>query len=160
MSVCSEYFSRLVAIPPRVRLMRQEDIVSVLAIEKNIYDFPWSLDVFMACQGKEYESRVTELGRQVVGYAIMQLVAAECHLLNLGVDSAFQGNGLGRRLLQHMLDDARAKGARRAILEVRLSNEAARVLYAEENFSEIGLRKNYYPTVVGREDALVLARLL
>ena len=50
--------------------------------------------------------------------------------------------------------------ARRAFLEVRPSNAAALALYLSENFSEVSLRKDYYPTPTGREDALVLAKLL
>lgn len=160
MSACPQYFVAPAVVSPYVRLMRQGDIVPVLAIEKRIYDFPWSLEVFMSCHGEQYENQVIELDGQIIGYGVAQLVSAECHLLNLGVDSGFQRNGLGRGLLRHMLETARMKGAGRAILEVRLSNGAARELYAKENFREVGLRRGYYPTVVGREDALVLARLL
>ena len=72
----------------------------------------------------------------------------------------FREYGFGGGLLGSMLDAVRVQGTKRAFLEVRPSNQAARALYAKENFIEIGLRKDYYPTSVGREDALVLARLL
>jgi len=49
---------------------------------------------------------------------------------------------------------------RMALLEVRVSNVAAYRLYQKLGFDEIGLRKDYYPARVGREDAILLAREL
>ena len=144
----------------RIRRMRLGDLGQVTRIESRIYDFPWNLNVFRSCFGSGYEGCVIELDRRIVGYGIMLIAAAECHLVNLCVDLRFQGRGLGRSLLRSMLSHAASLGAKRAILEVRPSNSAARSLYLSENFGETSLRKNYYPTAAGREDALVLAKLL
>jgi len=52
---------------------------------------------------------------------------------------------------------ARERGASQMFLEVRLSNTVALNLYRNRGFNEVGMRKNYYPGVSGREDALILA---
>ncbi len=57
-----------------------------------------------------------------------------------------------------MLNRARDRGARTVYLEVRPSNRIAYRLYENLGFNEVGVRKDYYPAFVGREDALVLAR--
>ena len=45
-------------------------------------------------------------------------------------------------------------------LEVRVSNERARALYAGAGFKEISIRKGYYPSRDGREDAIVMQKVL
>ena len=145
---------------PRVRRMRITDLEKVSELENRVYDFPWSRKVFRSCFGRGYEGCVMEWSRAIIGYGIMLVVSTECHLVNLCVDSAFRERGLGRALLRLMLARAASLGARRAFLEVRPSNAAALALYLSENFSEVSLRKDYYPTPTGREDALVLAKLL
>jgi ribosomal-protein-alanine N-acetyltransferase len=57
-----------------------------------------------------------------------------------------------------LLDLARQKKARIALLEVRVSNAAAYHLYTKLSFDEVGTRKSYYPSRQGREDAIILAR--
>ena len=57
-------------------------------------------------------------------------------------------------LLRFVLRFAAGLGARRATLEVRRSNTAAKKLYERLGFETVGVRRNYYSTPV--EDALVL----
>ena len=45
-------------------------------------------------------------------------------------------------------------------LEVRISNRKAIELYSKEGFFELGNRKNYYSTLNGHEDALLMASQL
>ena len=145
---------------PNIREMRPADFQEMLMIENRAYDFPWSRNVLMSCLNGGYQSRVIEWRRRIVGYGVMLIAAAECHLVNLCIDPMFQQRGFGRKLLRLMLCDAVLCGAKRAFLEVRPSNRAALALYGSEHFNEVSLRKNYYPTATGREDALILTRLL
>ena len=160
MSACREDIAVSAPASLRIRPMQTGDIMRVYAIEEDIYDFPWSADVFVSCFGEGYLNQVVELYRRIVGYGVLQVVAEDCHLLNLGIEVQLRGHGLGGSLLKAMLDAAGLQGVKRAFLEVRPSNRAARMLYAREGFNEVGLRKDYYPTSTGREDALVLAKLL
>jgi ribosomal-protein-alanine N-acetyltransferase len=96
----------------------------------------------------------------VVGYGIMSVGAGECHLLNISVDVPYQRRGLGRNLVEQLLELARRHRARIAFLEVRRSNEAAQRLYFGLGFEEISTRKEYYPASEGREEALILAKFL
>jgi len=58
-------------------------------------------------------------------------------------------------LVQRAIDRARSDGATRMLLEVRAANEPAIAFYRRFGFSQIGLRRGYYPATIGREDALV-----
>jgi ribosomal-protein-alanine N-acetyltransferase len=88
------------------------------------------------------------------------LVTDEVHLLNLTVASDFQKKGVGRALLNFLIADALEQQAKKMILEVRRTNLAAIFLYESSGFDQIGLRKNYYPAHLGREDAIVMEMLL
>jgi ribosomal-protein-alanine N-acetyltransferase len=143
---------------PVLRLMTWKDLDAVLKVEEASYEFPWTLGIFRDCLRVGYVCCVYEGVSGVIGHGIMSLAAGECHLLNVCVHPDYQRRGLGRGLVEHLLDVARARGARVALLEVRTSNPAAYRLYLQLGFDEVGTRKNYYPARHGREDAIILAR--
>lgn len=144
----------------RLRAMQPADVARVMPVERAAYEFPWSEGIFRDCLRIGYCCRVLEDQTALVGHGIMSVAAGECHVLNLCIHPDYQRRGLGRQLLLHLLDAARARRAHLAILEVRASNKAAFALYDGLGFNEIGIRKDYYPRRRGREDALVLARNL
>ncbi|WP_407920075.1 ribosomal protein S18-alanine N-acetyltransferase [Halopseudomonas salegens] len=141
----------------QLRVMQESDIDSVLSVEYSAYSHPWTRGIFLDCLKSGYECWILYRGEQQVGHAVLTAAAGESHLLNLTVKPESQGNGFGRYLLQHMLVRAQHRQADVCFLEVRASNAAAIALYDQVGFNEIGRRKNYYPMVGGREDALVMA---
>ena len=145
---------------PTIRDMRYSDVPDIVAIEASTYSFPWTETIFRDCLLAGYTSVVLEHGGTTQAYAIMSLAAAEAHLLNLCVIDGCRRHGFGRRLLRHLLYQARAGGAERIYLEVRPTNQAARELYRTAGFVELGIRRNYYRSLAGREDAMVLVRRL
>ena len=96
----------------------------------------------------------------ISAFALFSRVLDEATLHSIGVDPKLQGRGLGRRLLTAMLAQVGRVGASRCLLEVRESNAAARSLYNGLGFSLDGVRKNYYPTPKGREDALLMSAVM
>lgn len=143
-----------------LRPMREADLVAVAGIEGRAYEFPWSAGIFGDCLRVGYSCWVAEADGCLAGYAIMSVGAGESHILNLCVDPDLQGRGLGRMLLDHMLDIASRHRASIAFLEVRPSNAAAVHLYRSAGFAMVGTRRGYYPARGGREDALILSRAL
>lgn len=140
-----------------LRLMRDEDLDEVLAIENRAYPHPWTVGIFRDCLKAGYNAWVVDNDRVMVGYGVISVGGGETHILNLCVDPDRQGQGIGRRLLEHLLRVAAQAGARTAFLEVRPSNAPAVALYLAAGFNEIGYRKGYYPDGDRSEDALLLA---
>ncbi|WP_018410575.1 ribosomal protein S18-alanine N-acetyltransferase [Methyloversatilis thermotolerans] len=136
--------------------MREQDLDTVAAIERTLFDFPWSRTNFADSIAAGYLCRVMWHGHDMAGYAVMMCVLDEAHLLNISVASGFQRRGLGWRLLRHLGREACQHGAERLFLEVRPSNDAARALYARAGFGTIGRRPRYYPAHEGREDAIIM----
>jgi [ribosomal protein S18]-alanine N-acetyltransferase len=137
--------------------MGEGDLAPVIEIEQRIYAFPWTLGNFRDSIRAGYSCWVCRGGEGLFGYAVLMLAAGEAHLLNLTIDSPFQKRGHGSRLLQHLVRTARDGRAHVLFLEVRPSNAAGLGLYARHGFRQIGVRRDYYPAQVGRENALVFA---
>jgi ribosomal-protein-alanine N-acetyltransferase len=140
----------------KVRAMRIEDLNAVSALENVSYEFPWSVAIFNDCLKTGHPCWVLCVDAVIAGYGILSMGAGEAHVLNICVDPAYRGRGLGRHLLGRLLDVARWNGAERVFLEVRLSNPLAKMLYESVGFNEIGRRPRYYPARGGREDAIVM----
>src|SRR5690606_33526061 len=118
---------------------------------------PWTRGIFEDCLRCGYRAWIGERDGVASGYGLLSLGAGEAHVLNLCVAASARRLGLGWLLLDRLLDDARDAGAERVFLEVRPSNAEAVTLYHDTGFHLITRRPNYYPTRVGREDALVMA---
>lgn len=142
------------------RPMLEDDLPEILSIELSAYAFPWTKNIFRDCLRVGYCCWVLERDGIIAAYGVMSVAAGESHLLNLCVDPELQGNGLGKIMLDWLLDIARQHKVDMVFLEVRPSNELAIKLYSVAGFDEVGLRRNYYPAEYGREDALIMARSL
>jgi [ribosomal protein S18]-alanine N-acetyltransferase len=141
-----------------IRPMQEEDVDHIMAIETRAYEFPWSNTIFQDCLRVGYCSWVLERDGALAAYGVMSVAVGESHILNLCVDPDYQSLGLGRMLLTRLLEVAQDHDANMTFLEVRPSNFAAIKLYLDMGFDEIGMRRNYYPAKMGREDALIFAK--
>ena len=139
----------------RFRPMSMPDVALVAAVERASYPFPWSEGVFRDCVRVGYLCRVVEAAGEIAGYGIMSFGAGEAHVLNICIRSDLRGRGVGRDLMDYLLDRARDEYMQDVFLEVRPSNTVAIRLYEAIGFQRIGLRKGYYQAAGGREDALV-----
>ncbi len=70
--------------------------------------------------------------------------AGDCSLYGMWVDPAFRQTGVGRALVQAVVEEARAAGTRRVVLHVVGDNTAAMGLYEREGFVSTG-RSTPYP---------------
>ena len=138
------------------RPMVEADLDAVVDNEMHAYGFPWTREVFRDCLRSNRHCWVACLGEDVVGHAVVAVGAAQSHLLNVCIRRRSQGGGLGRALVLRMLEVAWRAGARAVDLEVRPSNYIALRLYNSLGFTEVGVRKDYYPALAGHEDAQVL----
>lgn len=141
----------------RLRKMKTTDLAGVLALEQKLYKYPWTQGILDDCMVIGYDCWVCEDKDKIFGYGILSIAIDEARIMNLCVDNAVQGQGWGHKLLTLMIETARVKMAATLFLEVRPSNKAALALYEKNGFSEVGVRKDYYPKGAGREDAVMLA---
>lgn len=146
---------------PRLLPMDAAHVPAVMQVELAAYEFPWTEGNFRDSLIAGYSSWVLMHGEQVLGYALMCMVAGEAQILNVCVAPSQRRRGLARVLMDHLLRIARAAAMEIVILEVRPSNLAALALYQSYGFAQIGVRRRYYRSADGRgEDAQVLSLTL
>ena len=97
--------------------------------------------------------------RTAAGFVLARAVAGESEILSIGIDQRFEGLGLGWRLMQAAIREARMRDAEAMFLEVDEDNARARRLYEKLGFVKVGERKAYYADAQGvRSAALVMRR--
>lgn len=152
------------AVAHVIRPARPDDAGVLVAIDTRVNFSPWSEAQFgAACCGnvraRDWALVAEEDGR-VDGFVVMARVLDEATIYSIAVEPLQQRKGLGQSLLKAALDQAEQAGATRCLLEVRQSNSAAKKFYKRNGFHLDSVRKGYYPAVDGREDALLLSKLL
>ncbi len=141
---------------PQLRDMTAADVDAVLAIEQQVHSHPWTRGMFNDSLSSGYLCKVLECGQEIVGYAVLMPALDEVHLLDISVAAAYQRKGFGVKLFNIIKDLISDRQYLRIILEVRRSNVAANALYRKLGFAQIGVRRGYYPSANGREDAIVM----
>lgn len=141
---------------PQIRRMLPADLDAVVAIEHEVFLFPWTRGNFSDSLDSGYHCRVLEQAGRVFGYGVMSIGADEAHLLTLSIAVEWQRQGWGEKLLQHFIQIAREHHARSMFLDVRESNRAAARMYERIGFRQIAKRRDYYPAMGGREDSLIM----
>lgn len=145
---------------PTMRPMLDSDVEQVMVIENEVYRHGWTAGIFHDCLRVHYSCWVMEQDGELVGYGILSAAAGEAHILNIAIAPHLQGHGRGRTFMHFLLETARHHGADTAFLEVRPSNRIALKLYDSLGFNQVGVRRDYYPSDRGREDAIIMARSL
>jgi len=139
------------------------DAPAVAALEAACFSHPWTEE--QICQELVYGPPGAVLvlwaaddaaprRRRLAAYCAYRLVLDEMHVMDVAVSPSWRRRGLATWLLRLSLRRATLDGARRAVLEVRAGNEAARALYARLGFEAVGRRRDYYREPP--EDAAVL----
>ncbi len=141
----------------QLKLLVSEQIPAVIALEQAATEFPWSQKMYADSLVAGYWGGGLWQGPRLLGAAVVSTGAGEAHLLNMCVALDHQGQGYGRMLLAGACQQARDEGAQKMFLEVRAGNGRALNLYQSVGFGQIGVRKDYYPGALGREDAVCMA---
>ncbi len=140
-----------------IRPMCLQDVDAVVEIDRLSFALPWSENAFRYEVQENPAARawVAERNGRVVGMLVLWLVLDEAHVATLAVHPQCRRQGIGKQLLVTALEAAWREGARRAFLEVRLSNLVAQAMYAKLGFGIDGRRLHYYKD--NGEDALLMS---
>jgi ribosomal-protein-alanine N-acetyltransferase len=139
------------------RLAPDADLEPILAIEAASFTNPWPREMLARELAESSVSRLYVARRPdgaVAAFCLCWLIADELHVNTIAVDPSGRRRGYATALMRHVMAEAVRDGARRATLEVRRSNEAARALYERLGFRVCAVRPGYYTKP--DEDALIL----
>ena len=138
------------------------EIPSVLSIEEQNSDYPWSQDQFTtSIENSNNLCYGLSLNGRTIGYLVAMLAVDTADILNIGIDSDFKRQGYGTGLLNHLIEELRKRHIGEILLEVRAGNKSAIQFYKKQGFEEISVRKNYYTknskNQSQREDGIIMS---
>jgi ribosomal-protein-alanine acetyltransferase len=105
------------------------------------------------CPASPITLEAPEKGLAIRGFLVARHLASEWELENIVVAPHARRKGIGRRLLEALLTQAKETHSKWVFLEVREFNASARKLYEKAGFKETGRRKAYYANPT--EDAVL-----
>ncbi len=140
-----------------IRRMAEADVPAVHEIDVLSFSLPWPERSFRFELTNNPVSRcwVAEMNGCIAAMIVVWMIVDEAHVATIATHPEFRRQGIGERLLAHALLSAKADGAIKSLLEVRVSNEAAQTLYRRFGYVEDGRRVNYYKD--NNEDALLMS---
>jgi len=138
-----------------IRELEAADAEAVSRIEAASFSMPWSADDFIEMTKADYAHYyVAEADGEIAGCCGIRNIAGEGEITNVVVAEKFRRKGIGRRLMEYMLNEALSFGIGDCTLEVRVSNAPAICLYESLGFKSEGVRPGFYEKP--REDALIM----
>ena len=139
----------------QIARMTYDDVLQVHALDRLCFSAPWdAMAYFRDLRNPSAYYLVAKEGDCVVGFGGMWVVTDEAHVVTLAVQPEYRRHGLGRRLMEGLVAEARRRGATVVTLEMRVRNYAAQHLYKTLGFRLIAYRRQYYPD--NNEDAAVM----
>ena len=138
------------------------EIPSVLSIEEQNSDDPWSKSLFTtSIENSNNICYCLSLNDKTIGYLIAMLALDSADILNIGIEPDFKRQGHGTALLNHLIEELRKRDIGEILLEVRVGNKSAIQFYKKQGFEEISVRKNYYTknskNQSQREDGIIMS---
>ena len=137
-----------------IRTSEEKDLARILQIEKSAFpNSAWTRAMIANELTLKLDRKtwVIDSDKELVGYCMSRYDPNEVHLINMAVDPSRQGIGIGKKLLNHFLDNIPKDSS--AYLEVKRGNFPAIKLYLNAGFKDIAIREDYYPD---GEDAIVM----
>lgn len=134
------------------------DVEHLMPIETACHSHPWSEKTFISCIGCRYFGFYLIKNDEILGFYIGEHVVGEITLMDICVSPNQQGNGYGKLLLSHFIEESKNLAASKVWLEVRAKNISAQMMYINQGFTETNRRTGYYPSAngFGYEDAIVM----
>ena len=145
------------------RRASSDDLPALLELEGRCFERPWPAGAFENELAQPFaELWLAFCGEDEadgpVGYVDFHVVADEITILNIAVEPAVRGRGLGAELMGLIERRGQERGGETVFLEVRRSNTVGLALYRKAGYEQIGLRRRYYQA--DGEDAVVMAKRL
>lgn len=139
-------------------ILKIEDINAyskdIAVIEKHCFKTPWTDE--QICSSDNTVFFLAKEENKPIGYAGMYTVLDEGYVTNIGVMPLHRRKGVGKKLLEALIEFSNDSNLAFLSLEVRPSNLPAIKLYESFGFVSEGLRKNFYSNP--REDGLIMTR--
>ncbi|MDO6565362.1 ribosomal protein S18-alanine N-acetyltransferase [Amphritea sp. 1_MG-2023] len=143
---------------PRLGVLHTTDLTALAELEADGFDPPWSNKLLTTyLTGERYRCFGLWHDEQLHGFALLSTVLDEAELLQIAVRSEYRGQGWATLLIHYVHTQLQHEAINRCLLEVSRANKAALNLYQRLGYQQDGIRKGYYPSASGSEDAILMS---
>ena len=138
-----------------IEKMSSSHIEEIAKLEKECFSSPWSEEGLKTELDNSFARFfVVICNGDVAGYIGSHNILGEVYITNVAVFSDFRRNGVGKELVEFLVNQMKSENADFVTLEVRKSNANAISLYEKCGFEKVGERKDFYEKP--REDAVLM----
>ena len=138
-----------------IKKMTSSHIGEIARLEKECFSSPWSEEGLKSELDNNFARFfVAFSGDKIAGYIGSLNVLGEVYITNVAVFPEFRIKGVGKVLVEFLVNEMKAENAEFVTLEVRRSNQNAIFLYEKCGFQKVGERRNFYEKPM--EDAILM----
>lgn len=128
-----------------IRWMVRRDMIEVLQIENESFEFPWSEDDFICClRQRNCIGMVAEYHERIAGFMIYELNKDFLHVLTLAVANDFRRQCVGTKMIEKLISKLSLQRRSRIVLQVRERNLPAQVFFRQLGFRAISILRDFY----------------
>ena len=139
----------------QIRWLIRRDMPEVLEIERSCFEYVWTEEDFLCClRQRNCIGMVAEHDHKIVGSMIYELHKAKLRIINFAVAPAEQRRGIGRQMVQRLVDKLSQQHRKKIVLEVNESNLHVQMFFKERGFRAVRVLRNHYEDTT--EDAYVM----
>ena len=136
-----------------LRWMIQRDVPSVMQIEEDCFEFPWTEGVlFQQLRQPNCIGMVAELGEVVCGFMIYEIHPSHIHVINFCVGKDYQRQHIGQMMVEKLIGKLSEGRRSRLYCEIRETNINALDFFKAQGFRSSRIRRGVY--VETNEDAI------
>lgn len=142
-----------------IRWLIRRDMPEVLSIERLCFEFPWTDEDFMVClRTRNCIGMVADNGTEITGFMVYELHKSRIHILNFCVAPKWQRKGVGRVMVERLIDKLSQQRRHEIAAEVRERNLDAQLFFKRMGFKAASVVRDYYEDT--DEDCYVFRYLL
>ena len=130
----------------KIEMMSLNDLETIKDILQTEFDEFWTYEILqqeLLSNNSKYIV-AKSLDNIIVGFAGIKIILDTAELMNIVTKKSFRANGIGKLILEYLINMCKKEKIKTLNLEVNSQNTIAINLYKKYNFKEVGLRKKYY----------------
>ena len=130
----------------KIEMMSLNDLETIKDILQTEFDEFWTYEILqqeLLSNNSKYIV-AKSLDNIIVGFAGIKIILDTAELMNIVTKKSFRANGIGKLMLEYLINMCKKEKIKTLNLEVNSQNTIAINLYKKYNFKEVGLRKKYY----------------
>ena len=138
-----------------IRWLIRCDMNEVLSIEQGSFEYPWTEEEFICClRIRNCIGTVATIDKKIVGFMIYELHKSMLRILNFAVAPEARRNGIGRQMVQRLVDKLFQQRRTHLIAEIRETNLFGQLFFSACGFNAVDVLRNHYED--SNEDCYVM----